>query len=73
MTGMEILVFGTLSVILMVGLRLLRSPLTWLVLGVLNLLAGAVNPALICFGVGAVVFVLTSNSSRQKARQAPLT
>lgn len=59
MTGMEIIVYGTLTVLLMAVLRLLRSPLTWLVLGVFNLFIGEVKPALICLGIGAVVLVLT--------------
>jgi hypothetical protein len=59
MTGMEILVFVALIILLMVVLRLLRSPLDWFIPGVLNLFAGAVKPALICFGVSVVVSVLT--------------
>jgi len=44
---------------MLLGLRLLRVPLTWLILGVTNLFAGAFKSALACFGIGALIFMLT--------------
>jgi len=45
--------------LMLLGLRLLRVPLTWLILGVTNLFAGAFKSALACFGIGALIFMLT--------------
>jgi len=68
----EKLVIGGIVGFMLLGLSLLRFPLTWLVLGVINLFIGEVKPALICIGIGAVVFVLTFKVLRQQSKEAPL-
>lgn len=54
----EKLAIGGIVLLLVYLLSLLRFPLTWYVLGVLNLLAGAISPGFACLGIGALLHLL---------------
>ena len=56
-TGEKLAIGGILALLLFL-LSLLRFPLTWYVLGILNLLAGAAGPGFACLGIGALLHLL---------------
>ena len=58
----EKLAIGGIVLLLLYVLSLFRYPLTWYVLGVLNLLAGAVGPGFVCLGIGALIHLLALGS-----------
>lgn len=54
----EKLAIGGIIALLLYALSLLRFPLTWYVLGVLNLLAGAIGQGFACLGIGALLHLI---------------
>jgi hypothetical protein len=55
----EKLAIGGIVLLLLFVLRLFRFPLTWYVLGLLNLLATATGPAFACLGIGTLLHLLS--------------